>query len=223
MPLAQATAWRDPTRGRELRLEPLDERPDRRHVVRREALLEVARRVAADRRLGERDPVVAPARPGDAGAAAPGSDLDTIDLGELGLAAEPLDRGRQAVLETRPRLPAEQLAGERRVGLEDEDLARVGPEAGRVLDRLGVDAEQAAGQRERARRSTRIAPCRAGSSARRPVGGRGPDEAVDRVADVREVAPRIEAAEADLASGRRAAGGASSAGPPAPTGAARTC
>ena len=45
-----------PDEGGERLLEPGDERPDRRDEVRAEALVEVAPRVAPDRRLGERDP-----------------------------------------------------------------------------------------------------------------------------------------------------------------------
>ena len=55
---------------------------------------------------------------------------------------------REPVLEAGSRLPAQPLAGARRVGLEDHDLAGVGSQALRVLDGPGLPTEDAAGERE---------------------------------------------------------------------------
>ena len=97
--------------------------------------------------------------------------------------------------------PAEQSASPRRVRLEDQDLASVRSDARRVLDDLGVHPEEPARQREQL--ADRVGP--AGAELDRPpleaVGRGGTDEPLHRVRHVREVAPRVEPAEVDLASG----------------------
>ncbi len=138
-----------PDRGRELALEPLDERTDRRHEVRAEALLEVAAGIAADR---------------GSASGIRRSELDTVHVDTARVVAQPVDGRADPVLEARPGLPAERLAGERsdRPAGPEPRWRRV---AGGWRPRSPGPRRRAAGRpRQAARRSTRCGRCRAGST-----------------------------------------------------------
>ena len=200
-------------RGRELALEAVHERPDRGDEVACRGTRPGRRRVAADRGLGQRE----------SGGAT--SELDTVDLGRAGLAAEPVDRARRRpssrhVTASQPR----RSRAQRRIGLEDQHLAGVRAQRLASSTAPRVDAEQpsrrcANSSADRLGRGR----CRAGWSRPRCRRPSPPGRSRRRCRRRRSGRAAGRAGRAGSRSGRRAAGGASSAGPRAPTGAARTC
>ena len=179
-----------------------------------EALGEIGGRVAADQRLGERDP--RPRRHG--------SELDTVHVVPVRLGPQPGDRRGEAVLQARARLPAEQSRGR-----ASGPTAGRGPRSPSGRTRAGssttvaVDAEQRAGHREQL--ADRLAA--AGPELdRRALDAGAPSAARTKPSTVSATNVRSRRGSrrpSGSRAARRAAGGASSAGPRAPTGAARTC
>src|SRR5262245_2820362 len=125
-----------------------------------------------------------------------GSELHPARVAPFGMIAEPVDGRAETLLEARPGLPAKEAAGLRGIRLERQDLAPARSQARGVLDRPGI-----AGAREPLRELEQLADRFAAPGpelddlAVDVRGGRGTNEAVDRVGDEREVAPRIEAPE----------------------------